>query len=198
MNRNNTRLFIASFTSPESIGYTHKKELLENHINTSYPDAKIRFMRDDYLHLTWSFLGDTDTKLIPEIKKVIQESLDKVKQKYKTDKINFQFEFDHIGIINLYNKQGVYALMSKDVNKKALDFFKILNIGLSKLLGREMNMDYKPHITLVRVKFSDSKNLPDKKTKLPLNPITLNFSEITLIESTLNPQGSIYKQLARY
>lgn len=192
------RLFIASFTSPESIDYTNKKELLEKHIKTPYPYAKIRFMKDDYLHLTWSFLGNTDAKIIPKIKEVIQESLNEIKQKHNIDKITFQFEFDHIGIINLYNRQGVYALMGKATNKESLDFFEVLNTKLSKLLGRQMNMDYKPHITLARVKFSDSKNLPDKKTKLPLNPTTLNFNEASLIESTLNPQGSIYKQLAKY
>lgn len=169
------RLFIA-------IDCQSEKEHFQK-LQSSIPTDSGRIKKIDSFHLTLKFLG-----------KVPESKLKEVIEKLKTVRFKrFSFNHDKIGFFpnNNYIRviwQGIKPEKEViDLNKKIEDSLKGLFKG---------NFDFKPHITLARVKnIIDRKNFFEKIEKIKCEDVKVDVKEFKLIKSTLTQNGPVYEEL---
>ncbi len=129
-----------------------------------------KWVDEKNLHLTHLFIGDDEPN------------------KYKNIKLNIPK--DKI-VIDGLGKFGDKVLFLNVTNKSA----KSINSQLQKILNKKI--DYKPHITLCRIK-----NIKDKDTfKKLINSYKIHFEveyKVYLYQSILTPKGPIYKKIYEY
>ena len=129
-----------------------------------------KWVDEKNLHLTHLFIGDDEPN------------------KYKNIKLNIPK--DKI-VINGLGNFGDKVLFLNVINKSA----KSINTQLQKTLNKKI--DYKPHITLCRIK-----NIKNKDSfKKLINSYKIHFEveyKVYLYQSILTPKGPIYKKIYEY
>jgi RNA 2',3'-cyclic 3'-phosphodiesterase len=152
-------------------------------IRTCLNREKIKWVDPDNLHLTLTFLGDTEEILISKIK----AALDNIKS------VQFSLEMNSLGVFKNINSPAVLwvGIMPNKIMtdiKNAIDL-QLINIGLS-LEARV----FKPHLTIGRIKsITDKKNLEVLLKKFSNKNIAVQpVTEIILYESILSSEGPTY------
>ena len=148
---------------------------------------------DENVHITLKYLGNTNSQLIEKVMTATK----------KVAIISTPFNLE-IGppkkFPNSGNPRIIYADIEGDLKElKTLQYRldqALLDLGYP-LEGRE----YNPHLTLARLKTkkSSSFDLGELLNSLSdhlKNKINIEISEVSLFESTLHPQGSIYNSVA--
>ena len=132
------------------------------------------------LHLTWYFLGDLPDaapiidrlqplKLIPRLPLAIQG----------------------IGTFGKPQPKVLYLKTAQVVPT-------ILHEKIAELIEREPESDFRPHITLARIKRGDTKALKRIERPWMSEPLGEVEPDIYLIESRLTPNGPIYIPLEKF
>lgn len=149
-------------------------------------DKRIKWEPEEKLHITLKFLGDTDTELIPKINSLLSDVVSRHKE--------IQLEFDKFGMFYRDKKPSILWLgLKKNLALKELflEFEKeIFSLGFKK-----ENREFKPHLTILRVKGYEDLN---KLNALAAQPeLALNFTANTIIlfKSSLLPSGSKYEKV---
>lgn len=169
------RLFIAMPFSDKAKNY------LEG-LQSKLPEAKMSL--NHHFHITLQFLGEASLAQA----QVIMNELKKISFK------KFSVKFRDIGVFK--NKRGfvqiVYADLSVPDELKNLQF-KVEDI--MKSLGFYPDKQFKPHITLARVKFADDKIFEQELRKIKTENFEETLDKIVLFESVLSTEGSVYNEL---
>ncbi|MCU7493531.1 MAG: RNA 2',3'-cyclic phosphodiesterase [Ignavibacteria bacterium] len=137
------------------------------------------------LHLTLKFLGDTEEE---KAEKVIK-SLSKITSKYTKIMLGFDrfgFFMPRIFWFGLRAENALFELV-KDINNDL------------ELLGFEKeNRNFKPHITLLRIKGNLSEEFVSAFRNFRVPEMKFYASEIALMRSKLLPGGSVYSEIERF
>ena len=97
---NSKRLFIAIHVVPDQ-KFTHYLDQIKNVLISE----KIRWVKPENYHITLRFLGDTDTRLIPEISSGLLSSLQNLK--------SFTLDLFSLGVFrSLYNPRVLWIGIS--------------------------------------------------------------------------------------
>ncbi|MCX8146867.1 MAG: RNA 2',3'-cyclic phosphodiesterase [Candidatus Woesearchaeota archaeon] len=171
------RLFIAISISKEA---EEELKRLQNELRY----AKLNLVKD--FHLTLKFLGDVDNKKIDKIK----ERLKEIKSK------KFSLELSDIGVFPSENYIRVVWVGLKPENK-VVELQNAVESSLEDIFEKDKN--FKPHITIARVKAIENKK--EFKSIIKNLKVKIVKSEITcfkLIKSTLTPKGPVYEILEKF
>jgi 2'-5' RNA ligase len=137
------------------------------------------------LHLTLKFLGDTEESKNEEI----LEILNKISENYK--EINCQ-----------YDRFGFFLprilWVGLKVEGQLFEIVKRLNSDLQKLGFEPEGRNFKPHITLLRIKYEPNPEFVSSFKNFTLPPREFKAREISLVKSKLSPQGSVYADLKSF
>ena len=148
--------------------------------------AKIRWVNKDQMHLTLKFLGEVQPSNIIEIKK----ELKKIKIR------SFTVNLDSIGVFpgeNYIRVLWVGLEPEEDINSLQKD----IDEKLKKLFKKDK--DFKPHITLGRVKFvRDKEKFIENLRKIKIDNKKVDVNGFKLMKSTLSQKGPIYEEIASY
>ena len=160
------------------IGVLLPEDLKDNAITIQHNIKKFvdaKFVERENLHISLSFLGDTDENEIGGIK----EKLDQICSRYK----NFEVKIGQLKFIPSENFLRVIALDSESDQLKML----------SKEIKKEIGGDVKPpHLTLCRVrKVLDKEKLLHSKTAEFVFAVT----SASLIKSVVSRNGPTYTSL---
>ncbi|MGE5681911.1 MAG: RNA 2',3'-cyclic phosphodiesterase [Bacillota bacterium] len=175
------RLFIA-LKLPEEI--VKEMVLLRNSACeiASEPVSGFRWEPEEKLHLTLKFLGDTEESKLPEIVKI----LSRISEDFKA----VSLEFDRFGFfLPRILWFGLHA------ENALFDLVKRLNYDLQNLGFEPENRNFKPHITLLRIKHEVNPEFVSAFKNFKLPHRKFQAEEIALIKSELHPRGSIYSEL---
>jgi 2'-5' RNA ligase len=155
-------------------------------------DADVRMTRPEAMHLTLKFLGNVEEKQIEEIKKILKEIA------LQTALINIKLN----GAGVFPNQKSPRILWVDVIEKNGIlgSLQKRMDAELSKLGFEKENRDFKPHLTLGRIRSQKGRErivklLEDVKDK-ELGVFTAK--DIKLMKSELRPEGSVYTELARF
>ncbi|MBC8214684.1 MAG: RNA 2',3'-cyclic phosphodiesterase [Candidatus Marinimicrobia bacterium] len=186
MTKNTKRLFIGIEVSPKV------NSLISSLKNTIISERNdIRWVHQDNLHITISFLGNVQEENIPKLINLLTDVI-----QFKSYKMSIE-------------QTGIFP------NEKRL---RILWIGINKGKNEIINLQYKidksvveykqsqrldnfkPHITVGRVK--RNADLSKIQVKNFLNtlyePIEFNVNSVVLFESKLHPEGAKYTILKEF
>ncbi len=150
-------------------------------------EADAKWITEDQMHLTLKFLGNTDKS---EIQK-ISDALSDIADNFNSFKINFS----EIGAFPNMNRPAVIWL---GIDKGA-GILKMLNekieTALEKIRFRQENREFKPHLTLARIR--SPKNTPNlikliKETSFNSGDNDSRINKLTLFQSALNPKGAVH------
>jgi len=175
------RLFVAIKINPEDqlcAAYRKIKDKL-------YSD-KIKWVKEDNLHITLNFLGDIPDKNLKIVAEKLRNSLKGVR--------SFDFLIEGFGYFGSSRFPRVLWLGIQ--HKESLpDLFSKVNSGLKNFGAPEKNLAFKPHLTIGRVKEFKSINslfeLEAEFTGETFQAVRVN--EVILFESILKPTGPVYR-----
>ncbi len=177
------RLFIA-LDLPENI----VREISEIR-KSIYNDENIRWEPEEKLHITLKFLGDVNTNLIPAISQVIESVC--------ADNGEIELKYKSFGY---FFRKGVPKILwlGFDYQENLINLNNKLNESLESLGFEKEKRNFKPHLTLLRIKGrEDFKKLDDfLEYKLPGK--SFYCSSVTLFKSELKPSGSVYTSIKNF
>ncbi len=163
--------------------YTKLRNELEN--------EKIKWVDSGNFHLTLFFLGDTDEVQIDDVRMAMSNIINNFNQ--------FTIDLKGLGVFKNFSRPrvlwgGIYNYETMALLKKAIDNEMV------KLGFEPDNREFKPHLTIGRIKFIKHK---DRLKNLVLENEDkffdrLRISELIYFESVLHPQGPEYIPIEKY
>jgi len=180
---NTYRTFIAIKIQPRP-----KLIALIDHLKKKLEGEKIKWVETSNLHLTLKFLGDTRTDEIENVKLCLQ--------RVSAENAKLQFDLAGLGCFkNKGNPRVLFSGIRNAVNLKKLAASietEIANYGFE----REIR-NFKPHLTLGRIKFLKDKpgfyKVVNEYKNIGIQ--TVGVSEIIYYKSVLLPFGSVYEPI---
>lgn len=134
-------------------------------------------------HLTLKFLGEVSDAKVQKIK----EALNKINLE------SFKIKTTKIGVFPNANFVRVIWI-GIEPEDKVIELKNKVDDSLSGLFRKEK--DFKPHLTLARVKFvKDKGKFIENLRKIKIEEKEFEIKNIKLIRSTLTPDGPVYEDL---
>jgi len=158
--------------------------LIDN-IKSDLKDDQVRWVDKTKMHITLAFIGDTSENTIRDISLMLKGIC--------SAKDEFEFEISGLGLFrNINDPRVIWAGINDQGNLKAL--FSTIRSGLEQLGIQPEEREFKPHLTLARIK-----RLKDKKTleKYLADHTHTRFQkvrvkEVIYFESILQQTGPLY------
>ena len=181
------RVFIA-VPVPEEIknNIANSQEILKQ----KFDNDKIKWVKANLMHITIKFLGDIETAMIPDMKKMVQKSI--------ADANSFKLSVKKIGVFpGIRKPRIIWAGIEQDVGK-LVDIHEKINENINVLGFKKESKGLTPHITLARVKHKPInskilKQVIEESQRLFLGEFQVN--NIILYKSELYPTGPLYTPL---
>ncbi|MBL7069275.1 MAG: RNA 2',3'-cyclic phosphodiesterase [Candidatus Omnitrophica bacterium] len=181
---NKIRTFIALELSPEI-----KDELTQLQAQLKSINADVKWVKPQSMHLTLKFLGDIVQEQIEEIKKI----LDNAASRHASFEVSL---FQVGGFPRLESPRVIWVGIDKGCSQSEA-IAKELEEELERIGFEKEKRPFSAHLTLGRVRSPKERNeLVSKIKALDFKPsASCIIDKITLFQSTLTPQGSIYTPL---
>jgi len=153
--------------------------------------SKMRWVEDNYLHLTLKFFGNTDSKTSQEI----QKSLEKVFKNMP----KFNFSISKLAVFGSKNAPSVlwWGVLEEEFIK---NLATILQNEFDEIGLCSDRQNFVPHITLARIIKTNSGQFFQKQLKRfsKLEPIEITVDRIVLLESRPTNKNPEYIQVSEY
>ncbi|GIV04771.1 MAG: RNA 2',3'-cyclic phosphodiesterase [Fimbriimonadales bacterium] len=184
------RLFIAALITEEvrrSLART------QTALQQAAPDRALRWVAPENYHITLLFLGEQPEERMPTIVQAMESAAAGVAP--------FKVGVQGLGVFPNWNRPTV---LWAGVSEGTAELTRIANALEQRLLPAPTGKAFHPHITLARLKTpcrdADSlkKRLHDAVQRLLPAPFgAYELRTISLMQSTLTPDGSLYTELAQ-
>lgn len=179
-----SRLFIALNLAPDMLD-----DIINLRNDISDYNKFLRWEPKEKLHITIQFVGEIDSALIEPIKNLLK---------------NIAFKYSGISCIaenfSLFSKGDIPAILylNFDFDDSIYKLENELKFELSKLGISKEKREFKPHVTILRLKGFENKNLINSFLEYTITDLTCTLNEIVLYKSELKQSGSVYIPLAKY
>jgi RNA 2',3'-cyclic 3'-phosphodiesterase len=165
---------------------------LKKKVRALDPPLEVRWVEAPNIHLTLKFLGATEEPLIPMIRDTVQSLSDPL--------FPFEVECRDVGAFPAPKKPRI---IWAGLDKKGGEVLGLLQQAVERDLGElgvaEETREFRPHITLGRVKSRHSPSLED--TLIDYEGIQFGRSyikDLVLFESILDHRGPRYEVIERF
>ena len=136
-------------------------------------------------HITLNFLGEKNQE---EVERII-EKLSQVRFK------GFSLTLNEVGVFP--SRKFVRVIWVGTSGQAVYELQNLIKDSLFEL-GIIQDKPFLSHITIARVKYADKVELLRILDNTVVKPISFNVSEFKLKESTLTPQGPVYKDIKSF
>ncbi|MHB8841946.1 MAG: RNA 2',3'-cyclic phosphodiesterase [Candidatus Aquicultor sp.] len=151
-------------------------------------DSTARWVAKDNIHLTLKFLGDTSQDKLDEIESAIGDAIQEFRK--------FYFTLGEMGAFPSARKARVIWVGVHHGAPELIELGKAIEKALEPLGYKRESKEFKPHITLARLKFPQP--VGDALSRIPPETFpgrVINVDGITIFQSHLKPTGSEYTML---
>ncbi len=146
------------------------------------PERSVRWVKPQLMHITLRFLGDTDTRSIPDL----IQALDSITSQRKP----FTLELNKTGCFpNRKRPRVIWVSLQGQLNA-AHALKKEIDKALVPLGWELDDRSFRPHLTVGRVK--DSRKVKGYQWEAEIDSLPIPVRSIHLIESNLQGDGPIY------
>jgi len=158
---------------------------LLSYFKQALQQEKIKWVDPVIMHITITFLGDTDEKIVPSVSEIINN----------TALVNPPFEmiFRGTGIFkNLRDPRVIW--IGTEINPKMQNLKASLDTELSKFGFEKESREFRPHLTLGRIKWiKDRSALQEALEQFQDQEVQKELiTELIYYESILKPEGPQY------
>jgi len=182
------RLFI-SIELPREVGYKIKQHI--NALRRELPDARASWMREENLHLTLKFFGDTAVERVEAVSGALKASADQIPP--------FEMELGGCGVFPPRGKPSVLWIGINDQSGNLQKLYEALEDECVKAGFDRERRPFHPHLTIARLRQShDSRCLADLHRQVGFAPVKVTVEDVCLIRSELSPEGSRHTIIARH
>lgn len=156
-----------------------------------FPDVRVGWDKPEKLHLTLKFFGDVDENGLKNVEKAVENTVLQIS--------DFKLLLCSTGVFpNLRNPKILWLDLEdkKNLLKTANEILEneCVNSGFAK-----EKRTFKPHLTVARLRQPDkSKKLAETHLKNEFPPIEFEVKSIVIYESTLLPNGSVYRKHSEF
>ena len=152
-------------------------------LQNNIPNADLTLTKS--FHLTLKFLGDVQTNTTEKILETLNE----------ISYTKFSFKLDKVGHFETYGKVNVLWIGIKP-EEKVIELQKEIDKKLSPYFSKEK--DFKPHVTLARIKHVESKKeFLEKFNSIEIDKKEVKVNEVQLMQSTMDSNGPIYTVIGK-
>ncbi|MBI2870575.1 MAG: RNA 2',3'-cyclic phosphodiesterase [Candidatus Omnitrophica bacterium] len=181
------RLFIAIELADEiKASLAHIQEVLKR------SPSQVKWVNPGQIHLTLRFLGETAEEKLEALKGAIREVAEGLSP--------FEFTLGPLGAFpKLENPRVLWVGIEKGQDS-AKDIAQKLEEALALLGFQKEERAFTPHVTLGRVRFIKDRTRLVRTLKSPSLTAegSMTVTALSLIESTLTPQGPVYRTLDQF
>lgn len=182
------RLFIAALIPGTVRNALHEAR---EHLQRAVPDRALRWVAPENYHITLLFLGEQDESRVPAIVQAMESARAGIEP--------FEIALAGLGVFPNWNRPSV---LWAGVSEGIMPLSQIANALQRTLLPNAPGKPFHPHITLARLKMPCrdaeglKRRLHDATQRLaPIDFGRYTLHAISLMQSTLTPDGSIYTEL---
>jgi 2'-5' RNA ligase len=177
------RLFIA-FDSPPDV--KAKAREIQNQLRQAHAD--VSWEREEKLHCTIKFLGETPSELLPSI----VDSLTSIGRLT----LPFSVTYRGAGCFPDRHAPRVLWLGIQNPDARLEPLFQSIDSAMTGLGFKSESRRFHPHLTLGRVRSGRNQaNLLKILESVTFESATVPVNEILLIRSELRPTGSVYTKI---
>jgi 2'-5' RNA ligase len=149
-----------------------------------------KWVRQENIHMTLKFLGNTPDEKTEAIKQVLQNVAARFRK--------FSFTLDEPGCFPREDRATVIWVGVRFGASELIELARVIDMVLADIGFKTEKRLFKPHVTLARI-----------KTPTPVNNVfadtdvseiighVVNVAALTVFKSTLSPKGAHYDVLAR-
>lgn len=170
----------------------HKEAIGRAQKGLMSPDDQVRWIDPANIHLTLKFLGEVAENRILKI----GDYLSGIAEVWP----DFDFELFGVGAFPNVKMPRIIWVGVNAVSGELVRLAREVDRGMGQLGFQREGRKFAPHLTLGRVKWI--KNLGTLRSKLEEQRETpfgkVHVKRISLMKSTLTPQGSIYERIGEY
>ncbi|QYO62082.1 RNA 2',3'-cyclic phosphodiesterase [Leptolyngbya sp. 7M] len=150
---------------------------------------RIRWVNPELLHITLMFVGEIDERSFFRFVWTVENTAKNF--------VPFEIALSNAGIFLRSGIANVLWLGVDDDSGSLTAIAKQMSMDFSSNLV-DANRRFRPHLTIARSKYLSNKSKTvSEHLKRGFGPINERVSEIVIYESTLLPQGPIYKVLSK-
>jgi 2'-5' RNA ligase len=149
---------------------------------------KIKWVDPQVMHITIAFLGDTDERIIPSVSDIIKQTA--------LNHPSFELFFRSVGIFrNLHDPRVIW--IGTETNQVLQGIKTELDNELSKFGFEKETREFRPHLTLGRIKYLKNRSALDDAIQLYKDQDVQKeqISELIYYESILKPEGPEYHSI---
>jgi 2'-5' RNA ligase len=172
----------------------HVRQLIQQHIDrlrTELPDIRASWTREENLHLTLKFLGNTAVGAVEDVSRAVKRAAGQIKP--------FELTVAGSGYFPPRGKPKVLWIGTSDASSNIGDLHQYLEDECERLGFARENRSFHPHLTIARLR--DSKGghaLAELHSSIGFAPVQIQAEDACLIRSELSSQGSRYSTIARH
>jgi len=167
-------------------------QLIEN-LKEELDSDLIRWCSKDQLHITLKFLGDVEEEKIEPLMATLRN--------YCLEFSKFELTIGGAGCFpDLNFPRVIWVGIGGELDKLAT-LQEAVEVGVCEFGDHKEEKEFKPHLTIARIKKAQHKELRNIKNQLQRIITTVGFisdwhvDEVLLMESLLQPSGAIYQEL---
>ena len=166
------------------LGKEAKEELAK--IQKQLPEAKMKLVENENLHLTLKFLGEISDSQANHVKEALRH--------IKFEKINAK-----LGNAGVFSPSFIRVVW---VALEPSSKIKELHAKIDEILEKEKfrkDSQFESHVTLARVKTVKNRdNFVKDIEKIKARPVNFEIESFILKKSTLTGKGPVYEDIARF
>ncbi len=145
----------------------------------------VKWVKPANLHFTLKFLGNVEEGLIPEVIREVEKAAE--------SRPSFSVALEGFGAFPGLRNPRVFWIGVKEGKRELADSAAYIEHGMEKLGFTREKRRFSPHLTVGRVK--RGVRMSGKIEAPHFGPSTFQVQSITVMKSTLTPDGPIYDPL---
>jgi 2'-5' RNA ligase len=182
------RLFIA-LELPASVRRSVKDHI--DRLRQEVPDAQASWTREENLHLTLKFVGDTPVTKVEALSAAAQRAANAVSP--------FEVSVGGCGAFPTHGQARVLWIGINDPSGELNNYYRALEDECAKAGFPREERPLHPHLTIARLRQPrGSRHLVEIHKQTGFEPVSVNIRDACLMRSELRNEGSRYTVISRH
>ena len=155
------------------------------------PDSRSSWAREENLHLTVKFLGDTPVTKVEAFSQATQLAADRVSP--------FELIVGGCGAFPPHGQPRVLWIGIQDPSVELINYHRALEDECGKLGFAREQRPFHPHLTIARLRQPHgSRRLAELHQEMGFDPVSVSVQDVCVIRSELRSEGSRYTVISRH